>query len=580
MKKTARVLSLILCMAMVFSFVACNQKTESQKFDEFCKQEYIEYVTGDTLTLHYSVKDPKAMGITEKEPTFGNFNLEEIKKEIANIETEIKKLSEFKRSELSKQQQLTYDIIMESLKTEQKAKGFEYYSSNFTPIGGFQSNIQTNFVEYTFYNKQDVSNYIALLNQFDSYVNKLLDFEKERAEKGFGLRDDILDKSIEQCKEFIAPQENCLITVFNEKVVDVKDLTDAEKTEFKEANKKAVNEKIVPTYQSIIKELTNLKGKCKNQDGLVKFENGKAYYEYLVEKKVGSEKTVAEIAKAIDTDLLSQITVLQKLIQADASVLMSFDKAKVNITDPKAMIDDLKGKISKGYPEYPDVNLNIKPIYKSIENDNILGYCLVPPVDDQSNNSIRINETASKDNALGLYNLMAHEGYPGHLYQMTYFNATKPDHIRSALDFIGYSEGWATYVERESFEFAQLGGEALTTLMQINDALDLGFACRIDIGVNYEGWDVAKVNEYLTGFGLGSEEMALSLYQTVIGDPAAFLPYYVGCLEVIELENYTKDELGDKFDIKEFRKAFLDCGPAPFGIVKQEVQKYIDSKKK
>lgn len=581
MNITKKITSLILCLSIILSFSSCNTKNENQekKFDNYLQKLFIDEVSSDTLTLHFMVKNPEAMGIKEKEPTFGEFSSKDIGKDSREIEKELKLLSSFNKKKLNEKQQITYDVLMETLNQAKNNKGFEYYKSNFTPIGGFQTNIQTNLVEYNFYSKKEVDIYIKLLDKFNAYVKELIQFEKDRAEKGFGSRDDVLEKVIVQCKEFIAPQENCLITVFNEKIEKVEGLTKEEKIKYKQDNEKAIKEKVIPTYQYIIDELTKLKGKCKNEKGLSHFESGKKYYENLIKEKLGSEKNIDSLIKMIEKDISAQFSILPTLISSNADLILEMENPKVKITKPEEIMDDLKAKITDEFPTFPKVNLEILPIYKSIENENILGYCLSPAVDDQMNNKIRINETASKDNSLKLYTLMAHEGYPGHLYQMTYFNQTKPHNIRNALSFLGYMEGWATYVENKAYEYADLGNDELTTLMQIDNLLNGAMVCRVDIGVNYEGWSIEETQKYLNLFGLDSREVAQDLYTLVIGDPGALIPYYVGYLEVKELENYARNELKNDFSIKEFHKSFLECGPAPFGIVRKQIEKYIKETK-
>lgn len=581
MNLTKKLTSLVLCLSIILSFSACNTKNQSQekKFDDYLQKLFVDEVSSDTLSLNFTVKNPEAMGIKEKEPSFGNFKAKDVAKDSREIEKEIKLLSSFDKKKLNEKQQLTYDVLMETLNQGKNNKGFEYYKSNFTPIGGFQTNIQTNLVEYNFYSKKEVDIYLKLLDKFNAYVKELIQFENDRAQKGFGTRDDVLEKVIVQCKEFIAPEENCLITVFNEKIETVEGLTQQQKTKYKKDNEKAIKEKIIPTYQYIIDELTKLKGKCKNQMGLCHFENGKKYYENLVKQKLGSKKNIDSLIKMIEKDISVQFSILPSLVTADSNLFLQMENAKAKVTKPEEIINDLKSKIADEFPKYPEVDLKILPIYKSIENENILGYCLNPAVDDKMNNKIRINETASKDNSLKLYTLMAHEGYPGHLYQMTYFNETKPYNIRTVLNYLGYMEGWATYVENKSFEYADLGNDKLTTLMQIDNLLNGAMVCRVDIGVNYEGWTIEETQKYLNLFGLNSREVAEDLYTLVIGDPAALLPYYVGYLEVKELENYARNELEDDFSIKEFHKAFLDCGPASFGIVRKQIEKYIQETK-
>lgn len=577
MKKVAQKLTAILLVCVfVLSVTSCGFRSEEEKFDVYLENLFVETMDDDIMSIHFSLKDPESYGIKRpKEINLGEFKLEDLEKEADIHEKQMKHLKLFNRDKLTEKQQQTYDILEVYYETQAMSNGLEYYAEYLSPIGGVHSNLQTNFVEYPFYEKRDVEDYIALLNDLPRFMEQIIVFEKAKSEKGLFMSDDVVEKTITQCEEFVEnPEEHCFIEVFDEKLKELPELTEEEAAELREENRKAVLESVIPAYEMLIEELTKLKGTGKNQGGLSNFEQGKAYYEYLVKSKLGSEKTVPELIKAVENELSAQMIALSLIIQSDSSALVNMMTADISMSEPNEIIETLKAKIAENYPEFPKVNYSIKPIYKAVENDNILGYCVIPPIDDQSNNFIRVNESAQSNN-LGLFTLLAHEGYPGHMYQNTYWMAQNPYPIRSALSFLGYSEGWATYVERNSYEMAGLSSDTVAQLLQINDALNHLLSCRVDLGVHYEGWDEAKTSEFLATIGIADEAIAHDLYVTVVGDPAVFLPYYVGYMEVSELEAYAEKELGSQFDVKEFRRVYLDTGDAPFKVVRTAVEEYV-----
>ena len=78
---------------------------------------------------------------------------------------------------------------------------------------------------------------------------------------------------------------------------------------------------------------------------------------------------------------------------------------------------------------------------------------MIPPIDNSGENVIYINPGHISDD-LTLFTTLAHEGYPGHLYQTVYYSATKHPPIRDLLSFGGYTEGWATYCEMLSYYYS------------------------------------------------------------------------------------------------------------------------------
>lgn len=93
-------------------------------------------------------------------------------------------------------------------------------------------------------------------------------------------------------------------------------------------------------------------------------------------------------------------------------------------------------------------------------------FYMIPPVDVTDSNVIYLNNSQITDN-LTLFTTLAHEGYPGHLYQQSAFSATKPDPLRQTMNFLGYVEGWATYAENMSYEWTGLDS-SLIRCLQLN----------------------------------------------------------------------------------------------------------------
>ena len=93
---------------------------------------------------------------------------------------------------------------------------------------------------------------------------------------------------------------------------------------------------------------------------------------------------------------------------------------------------------------------------------------------------------------------MAHEGYPGHMYQTNYFNQHNTCNLRNVLDFQGYIEGWGTYAEYYAYTLDHGMEEQVGELLQHNAAFTLALYALLDINIHYEGWDMDQVNDYLT----------------------------------------------------------------------------------
>ena len=196
-------------------------------------------------------------------------------------------------------------------------------------------------------------------------------------------------------------------------------------------------------------------------------------------------------------------------------------------------------------------------------------FYMIPAIDNAKENVIYLNPGHMPDD-LSLFTTLAHEGYPGHLYQTVYFNAAQPDPIRSLLNFGGYTEGWATYSEMLSYYFAPIEKEQ-ATLMQRNNSVLLGLYALADMGIHYDGWTLLDTVSFFRSYGITDTEAIEEIYDLILSDPANYLKYYIGYVEFLELKKEAIEKWGKDFSQERFHQAVLDVGPAPFELVREYI---------
>lgn len=564
--------------------------TKVQKeFEEFLKDEYVDSVTSDTLTYNYEIKDGAAMGIPEPEVTLSKYDMsdEGIAAQKADFDKTFNRLKSFDRDVLTENQQLTYDILKQYMETEEEGYLNIYLSEPFSPMKGLQSNISTYFTDYRFDDKGDVERYIQVLNMVRDYFGTYLDFEKTKSEKGYFMSDAVCDKVIEQCEDFIKDKENhFMIQVFNDNIEALDFLTEDEIRDFENQNKKAVQESLIPAFEDTIKVLKSLKGTGKNDDGICNYEGGKDYYAYLLQDAAGTSKSPEEVAQMLDDNLSGLMTSLYSIAMTDYASYEYFSENYDNLfgdsdsKDPSEIIDILMDTATENYPDFGKIKYTAKKLDKSLEDiqENTLAYYMSPAYDDQDNNLIRVNGKHTD----GMWTTLAHEGYPGHMLQNAYYMSTDPEPIRTVLNFLGYKEGWAMYACYDAINYYTFDGavnsENVAKLYRLNDEISYLVSGRLDIGINYEGWTLEETRNYLDSNGFNGDA-AEDMYTTMIGDPAVYQSYSTGYYELQEIRDYAEEQLGTKFDAREFNTVVLQTGPCQFNILKEQVQKYIDNKK-
>lgn len=575
-KTKFKLLSLVLLMIVLISGCDIRQKSKDSQisFNDFTKEIFIMEVQSDTLSLNYSLANPMNYGIEDNPITLGNYSIAQMEKELSNSENYLNRLMEYKYESLTSEQQLTYNILKKYLEQDAIFKDYLYYSESLGPTTGIQAQLPILLAEYNFYSKEDINTYLELLPSVYTYFKDIAAFEQIKSDRGLFMTDKVAARIIEQCKSFINnPDENFLITYFNEKISNYDGLTDKEIASYQNLNRERVLEYIIPSYELLINTLENLKGSGVNEAGLYYYPDGQSYYELLAKSKTGSDKDMNEMAEMLEEAIGDAVLKITQISLSDGELINKLDNfSSFPITDPEEILVDLQKDITKDFPDAIPVGCEIKYVDESLSDYLSPAMYLVPAMDNYTNNNIYINgndeETLSK-----IYTTVAHEGYPGHLYQCVYFRSQNPDPIRHILNFTGYDEGWATYVEHYSYSMSGIDNN-LAEFLEANSTIILSMYARADIGIHYEGWSKDKAVNYINNF-VDQVEVSTEIYETLLEEPAIYLPYAVGFLEIKELREKAEAHLDDNFDAKQFHKFLLEIGPAQFQIIENYMEDWL-----
>lgn len=565
-------------LVILISFLSGNAfwsslhaESSDRQFRTFTRSLFQTEVSANTISLHYTLRSPSDYGIADIPATYGSLSSDPVAAK-ASVRNVLSSLQEFDSDTLSSENALTFKILDTYLKNTSTGTDYLLYQEPLGPVSGIHTQLPVLLSEYSFYDTQDVETYLALLKETPSYFDSVIRFEQKKAASGLFMPDYQADSVLDTCQSFIdMGKENYLVSTFNERIASLDLLPENKKDSFQKENMKLVTEEIYPAYQNLITAIKSLKGKGMNEQGLSHFPYGKKYYEYLVRQTTGCNESISRLRLMTRAQILEDLSAMQKvLFPADAALTQA---SVLEQTSPDSMLDDLRSKITDTFPEIPDVDFQVKYVPESMQDYLSPAFYMIPAIDNLTENVIYINngQTAS---GLNLYTTLAHEGYPGHLYQTVYFSASKPDPIRSILDFGGYVEGWATYAEMMSYYLAPLP-KTEASLLQKNNSVILGLYALADMGIHYDGWSVTDTVRFFSDYGINDPNAVQSVYKLIIGSPANYLKYYIGYLKFYELKKEMADALGNQFSQKEFHRAVLDVGPAPFEIVYDEVEKNL-----
>lgn len=580
-----KLLILFLALSFCLPLNGCAKKEPVEEFDAFIKQVEVTMLEGTTsFNMNFLMNDPEALGFDA--PTtygLGYMSQEESKEMYAELKTIQKQLERYDYDNLNTVQKRTYDALDDYLSRELALEDFYYYNN---PVIGSYSSILQDLPMllqmYAFNDLQDIENFYQDIKQFKSDFLKYAQFEKERQDLGLGLSQEILEDTITQLEAIIASQGTEILIELNQIFANLNFLTDEQIAFYQQKNQEAISDHLMGAYQALADELKKIQGQPETR-GLSEMKNGKEYYEAMIYNQLGIKDDIDEIEKKLNEDFKTQTTALQTFVFSHPELLAIEDLYNIHYSSfstPKEGLDYLKTQIFSMVPQIPDLDYRIYSVPESLEDGFAPAAYLSARLDLRENQTecIMINPNATQN----LFPTLVHEGYPGHMYQNSYFNSLHYPTINHLIDCIGYTEGWAVYVENQAASLLTNEDEAAWQKILIYDnQISSSLLALMDIGIHYHGWDLKKCVSFFnskTGAMLTNDDLQ-QIYDIIIQRPAYYLYYIYSGQILTDLAIEAKETLGSKFDEVTFNQAILDSGPVGLDIVRKNVSKYIQERK-
>ena len=542
-------------------------------FDTFTESVFYEEIAQNMINLHFTLAHPENFGITDYEVTLGDLSMDTITDSYVRTENYLATLMQFDKNALPLSKQLTYDVLENDFSFSLKMAPYIMYDEVLAPSSGIHAQLPILLEEYNFYDEQDVKDYLTLLSSTKDYFSQIITFEKEKIADGLFMADYSCESVISQCKDFVAAADNhFLIETFNKRIQELDGLSDDARAAYIAENEKLVKEDLVDAYNYLANEMSALLGSGTNEQGLCYFPDGRDYYELLVYYYTGSDKEVPIIQEMISDARTDALLACSALANRDADIYKKCDTVSLPKKDAASTLDELKTDLLQHFPAAPKTSYTVNYIDECIAEYVAPAYYIIPPVDDYSKNSIHINAQTDAT-SLDYFTTLAHEGFPGHLYQTVMSYEAGIDLIRNLLYCGGYTEGWATYVEMISYQYADVDANAASFLQNNQSAL-LSLYASTDLGIHYDGWTRDETAEFWRDYGITDTGTINWIYEYIVGEPGSYLKYYVGYLEFLELKEYAMETFGSDYNNIAFHQALLDIGPAPFAIVEEYLDDY------
>lgn len=535
------------------------------------------YATMDGYALHMYMDDPANFGVDPKNVnmTLGDFTPEYSDKTTQEAKVFYDRLNAINREQLPQEKQFSYDVLHDILEDfSEDTSEFFYLDEPLTEYSGIHSNLPLSFALFELKNTTDVEDYLTLLADMPRYMGQILAFEQKRADMGLFMTEHALDAILEDCKLIIDSRDNSFLYVtFDDAIDQLTTLTPDQAKTYKERNASLIQNEYVNSYQTLYDGLSSLRKHCRTYEQAATYSDlQKRFFEYSMQSAGDNSLSVEETLELLKSELTYLYNDIVDIQTKDPGI----NDKKIDVTSGNMQtdLDYLQSVISPLLPELPEHNLTLSDVPEELQGQFAPAAYVVPSMDDWKDNTIFVN-TATSDPTLLL--TLAHEGYPGHMYQYIY-QRSKDDLglMQRAANFNGYAEGWAQFAEflvtqnqtkydqdyvRLNFEYGVMGNSILPAI--------------ISIMVNYYGYSEEALANYLTGIGF-SKESASYFYNAVVDQPYYYFSYAIGYAQLAQLYRDESNDMGASFDMSAFLTTYLNLGPGNFDLIKEQMDVWAD----
>ena len=471
---------------------------------------------------------------------------------------------------------------------------FERHLNPLLSDAGFHSSL--GYMVRPLYNYNQVKNYLNKLNAIPDYVDQYFVNLREGLSKGVsqplvifkGYESTYNDHITRDHKDnyFYSPFKNL-----------PDDLNQSQIDSILYEGQKAIEESVIPEFKRIKEFFENeYFPNTRTKIGISEIENGLDYYQNRINFYTTSKSYNADKIHKIGLDEVSRIRQGMIKIISDLKFKGSFDDFfKFLRTDdrfyaktPKELLmfaRDISKRIDAKLPKFfktlPRKPYGVAPVPDAIAPKYTGGRYVGTSKNSTEPGYYWVNTYDLKSRTLyTIPALTAHEGVPGHHLQGSLNNELGDSipRFRRNLYLSAFGEGWGLYSEFLADDM----GIYTTKYEQFGKlTYEMWRACRlvVDTGIHVMGWTREEAVEYM------SKNTALSLHEIntevdrYISWPGQALSYKIGEIKIRELRKKAKDQLGNKFNIRDFHEVILSQGTVTLSILEERINKYINKTK-
>jgi len=523
----------------------------------------------------------------------------------AQFESFLREVHWFDRAGLARQDQITYDILIDQYQSGLAPRRFPWLPADLStyaisPMSGAQVQL-TNFMEtlHIVNNEKTARNYVARLETMGGKLDEITAEMRRQSRAGVILPPMLIERSLTVIHDTIAPAatENPLVTTFVARMSRVKSLDPTRQHALEQQAAAAVRAGVYPAYERMRAALVALEPAAAGQAaGVGRLPDGAAYYATVLRQQTTTDYTpeqihalglseVARISAGMDTLLRTQGlaagSVGERMAALGKDPRFLFPNDDDGRRQALARFRQILDEVSARMPEYfrtqPAGRLTVERVPEGLEKGSSGAYYLPASMDGSRPGTFFANlRDMTELPQSEMKTLAYHEGIPGHHFQISIAHGLKGlPLIRQQPIYSAYAEGWALYAEQLAAEIGMYKDDPWGDLGRLQ--LELLRAARlvVDTGLHARDWSREQAIDYMvntTGLARGEVTSEVERY---MADPGQACAYKVGELKILALRAKARAALGARFDLKDFHAVVLENGGVPLTLLEQLVDEWI-----
>ncbi len=521
---------------------------------------------------------------------------------LAQLKEAYEVMLSYEDEDLSDADLMSKRIAAFMLGTIVEAEKFRFLSFPVNQLFGVQNGFPS-FMESTHHigNVRDAEDYVKRLNAVGIKFDQVLEGLRHREELGIHPPQLVVTKVLEEMRNFVATpaEEGILMVALLDKMKEAGLEEDQQERIALEA-RTAIEDTVYPAYERLIAHFVALDEKVDGNYGVWSLPDGEEYYklslklftttdyepEYIHNLGLAEvDRIQAEILKILEhegwdvsngfTAAINEMAENPRFYFSDSS-----EGRDQLLAEYEVLIEQVSLSLDPWFATIPEAPVEVRRVPEFKEKTSPAGYYEIPAFDGSRPGVFYANLYDIKASPkYGMRTLTYHEAIPGHHFQLAIQQGLKElPFFRRLIPFPAYSEGWGLYAERLAWEMGLLE-DPYDNIGRLQSELFRGVRLVVDTGIHAMRWSREEAIDYMlanTGMPESDVVNEIERYFVMPGQATA---YKVGMIKILELRDLAENELGDRFDIRDFHDVILTNGSMPLDILEELVRQYISDTK-